>query len=172
MIEDDLIFIRNTGPSRAILTYKDMRFDCALGKGGIVASKIEGDGATPIGSFALRRVFYRKDKIAKPQTVLKSVAITEDMGWCDDPFHDSYNQLVKLPFATSHEKLWREDNLYNIVVELGYNDDPVIKNKGSAVFMHVARENYAPTEGCIALSELDLISLLSRMIISTKVIVS
>lgn len=120
------------------------------------AAKREGDGASPIGAWPVRRVFYRPDKGPPPETGLPAIALKPEDGWSDDPDEPSYNRLVPLPCRGSHERLWRADGLYDLIVELGYNDDPVVPGMGSAIFLHVARTGYAPTEGCIALAEPDL----------------
>lgn len=133
---------------------------CALGKGGVAADKREGDGTTPLGTFPLRRLWFREDRLAEPQTGLMLRSINAADGWCDDPSHPDYNRPVTLPFAKSHEKMAREDGLYDLVVELGYNDDPPIPGKGSAIFLHIAREAYLPTEGCVAVAKADLLRLL------------
>lgn len=125
---------------------------CAIGKGGIRTDKREGDGASPVGSFALRRVLYRPDRGAKPATALPVSAIAPDDGWCDDPAHPDYNRPVTLPHPASCERMWREDGLYDIVVVLGHNDDPPVPGLGSAIFLHVAKPDYAGTEGCVALA--------------------
>lgn len=126
---------------------------CAFGRSGLTDKKEEGDGATPIGKWPLRQLFHRPDRPAPPKTNLPVIEIAPDSGWCDDPRHDSYNQLVKLPFAASHEQLWRDDELYDLMVPLGYNDDVIVAGKGSAIFFHLARNNYQPTEGCVAIAE-------------------
>ncbi len=143
----------------------DMETYCAVGKGSLVpaADKKEGDGASPIGAWKTRRLFYRPDRVKRPVTALPIVEITTDMGWCDAPDHPSYNALVSLPFEASHEKLWRDDHVYDVVVELGYNDDPVVPHAGSAIFMHVARPNFESTEGCIALNLADLLSVATQL---------
>jgi len=144
------------GPARV---YKS-----AFGRGGMIAAdlKREGDGASPIGIWPLRRVFYRTDRIEKPVTGVAIEPICKDHVWCDDPAHNSYNQLVKLPFTASHEKMWREDNVYDVVVELGHNDTPPVPGLGSAIFMHVAKPDYSPTHGCIALAVEDLLAVLKE----------
>jgi L,D-peptidoglycan transpeptidase YkuD (ErfK/YbiS/YcfS/YnhG family) len=142
------------------LLFQGHRMVCALGPGGIAASKKEGDGVTPAGTFPLRRVFYRPDRTDPPQTGLTVQALQPADGWCDDPTKAEYNRFVILPFSGSFETLWREDNLYDIIIEVGYNDDPPIANSGSAIFMHVARENYQPTHGCVALTMADLLTML------------
>lgn len=142
------------------LTWRGLIVRCALGKSGITPSKREGDGGTPVGCFALRRVLYRPDRLSPPVTALPVAAIAPDDGWCDDPAHPDYNRPVTLPHAARCEKLWRDDEVYNVVVVLGHNDDPPIAGLGSAVFLHVARPGYAPTEGCVALALDDLLALL------------
>jgi L,D-peptidoglycan transpeptidase YkuD (ErfK/YbiS/YcfS/YnhG family) len=131
-------------------------FRCALGPAGILDHKREGDGATPAGSYALRRVLYRPDRIARPAGRLPRQPLAPGDGWCDDPADPAYNRPVRLPCAASHERLWREDGLYDLIVVIGHNDDPVVPGAGSAVFLHVAGPGYAPTAGCVALSLHDL----------------
>lgn len=131
---------------------------CALGRGGVVAAadKREGDGATPLAVMPLRRVFWRPDRGAAPQTRLPSQAIGEADGWCDDPGDPAYNRPVRLPYPASAERMWREDGVYDLVVELGWNDDPSLPGRGSAIFLHLARDGFAATEGCVALARADL----------------
>ena len=136
---------------------------CALGRGGRRPLKREGDGATPIGSWPLRDVLYRADRVARPRTALPVRAIRRDDGWCDDPVDRNYNRPVRHPYPASAERLWREDALYDVVVVLGYNERPRARGRGSAIFMHVARPGYAPTEGCIALALPDLLRLVARV---------
>jgi L,D-peptidoglycan transpeptidase YkuD (ErfK/YbiS/YcfS/YnhG family) len=135
---------------------------CALGRSGIAASKREGDGATPVGRFPLRRVLYRADRLALPPIALPSAVIEPGDGWCDDPASSDYNRQVRLPITASHEHLWRLDELYDIVVVLGHNDDPPVAGAGSAIFLHVARPDYAPTQGCVAVARSDLLQLLAE----------
>ena len=145
------------------LVFRAQTLRCALGRAGVVAAsrKHEGDGATPCGPLPLRRVFYRADRGRIPATALPRVPIAPDDGWCDAPADPLYNRLVRRPFAASHEALWRDDTLYDIVAELGWNDAPVAPGRGSAIFLHLARPDYGPTEGCIALSRPDLLAILS-----------
>lgn len=131
-------------------------FRCAIGRGGARADKSEGDGATPIALLPLRRVLYRADRVAAPACAVAVEPIGPDDGWCDDPSHPDYNRHVMLPHPARHERLWREDPLYDIVGVLGWNDAPVMKGRGSAIFLHLARPDLAPTEGCIALPEREL----------------
>jgi L,D-peptidoglycan transpeptidase YkuD (ErfK/YbiS/YcfS/YnhG family) len=128
-------------------------FPCAIGRGGVGAKRGEGDGITPVGRWPVRRVLYRPDRLAPPATALPVAAIAPDDGWCDDPQDPAnYNRPVKKPYAGSHEDLWRDDRLYDLIVVLGFNDDPPVAGAGSAIFVHVARPDFAPTQGCVALS--------------------
>ncbi|GIL40770.1 L,D-transpeptidase family protein [Roseiterribacter gracilis] len=147
--------------ARGIVRWGDQHAPCALGPGGIKREKREGDGVTPAGLFPFRRVLYRADRIEKPKTILPVAAIEPDDGWCDAPRDLAYNCQVKLPFDASHEVLWRDDALYDLLVVIGHNDDPVLAYGGSAIFLHVAREDFAPTHGCVALQVSDLRNLVS-----------
>lgn len=142
------------------LQWRRKRVRCALGRGGVRVEKREGDGATPAGSFPLRRVMYRADRLPAPETGLPVRVLRRDDGWCDDPEDAAYNRLIRTPFAARHETLWRDDALYDVVVELGFNDDPVEVGRGSAIFLHRAKPDYGPTEGCVALALGDLLALL------------
>jgi len=133
---------------------------CALGRGGIGTKAGEGDGITPAGLYPLRSAFYRPDRLDRPKTGLPTIPLLHTDGWCDDPGHADYNRQVRTPFGASHEKMWREDALYDVVVVLGFNDDPVRSGLGSAIFMHVAKPKYEPTEGCVALALMDLLDVL------------
>jgi L,D-peptidoglycan transpeptidase YkuD (ErfK/YbiS/YcfS/YnhG family) len=135
-------------------------YKCALGRGGVRADKKEGDGATPIGTFPLRRVYYRVDRISRPATNLPVIPIAEDDAWCDDPDYPLYNTKVVTPYPARTEPLWRDDHLYDVLVVLGHNDAPVVPGAGSAIFLHVAADDYAPTEGCVALALDDLLAVL------------
>ncbi len=145
------------------LSCAGQRYRCALGKGGIRAGKREGDGATPAGRFALRRLYYRPDRLIMPVSRFAPIALDPADGWCDDPGHADYNRPVRLPHPARCEALWREDAVYDLILPLGYNDDPVEPGRGSAIFLHVARSDYAPTEGCVALAALDLLALLAHL---------
>ena len=143
------------------LSFRGRRYRCALGRAGIVADKREGDGATPAGEFPLRRLLYRPDRLPEPATGLEVLPIGPDDGWCDAPEDAAYNRPVRLPHPASAERLWREDRLYDLVVVLGHNDDPPRPGLGSAIFLHVARPDYGPTEGCVALAPDDLLEVLA-----------
>ncbi len=158
---------------KGVLVFKGKEFRCVIGLNGLNENLVEGDKTTPIGCFPIRRVFYRADKVKKPVSPFPTQAIQEDDGWSDDATDPKYNTLVKIPYPFSHEHMWRsEDNLYDIVLELGQNDDPVVPNKGSAIFMHVARSEFTPTHGCVALSEGDLRKVLKACDLDTQVCVS
>jgi L,D-peptidoglycan transpeptidase YkuD (ErfK/YbiS/YcfS/YnhG family) len=132
-------------------------FRAALGKGGVRGpEKEEGDGATPAGLLPLRRVLYRADRVPPPACVVPIEPLAPDDGWCDDPRHTDYNRMVRLPHDARCETLWRRDEVYDLIGVLGWNDAPIIKGAGSAIFLHVARPDYAPTEGCVALALPDL----------------
>lgn len=143
--------------------WQGKEYHCALGSGGIKVDKKEGDGATPSGTFQLRMVFYRSDRISKPETQLPTQELSPDDGWCDDINDSAYNTHVKLPHSDSHEKLYRDDNVYDLIIPIGYNDDPAVVGKGSAIFIHVARSSCSPTAGCIALAEDDLLEVLGTV---------
>ncbi|MCA3563960.1 MAG: L,D-transpeptidase family protein [Methylocystis sp.] len=138
----------------------NFRFRCALGRGGVSRNKREGDGATPAGVFALRRIWLRPDvrHLHLPRLPFRWTRKTD--GWCDAPGHRRYNRPVPLPFAASHERLWREDAVYDTVIEIGWNDRPPIIGRGSAIFIHLARPGWTPTEGCVALAKNDMRKLL------------
>lgn len=136
---------------------------CAIGPAGIARKLSEGDGVTPLGVFPLREIFYRADRIAKPKSVLPARAIAQDDGWGDAPGDKNYNRLVKLPYPASAEHLWRDDHIYDLVAVIGFNDDPVVADKGSAIFLHLAKPDYLPTAGCVALAEADLRAALEQL---------
>jgi len=151
-----------TAHADGTVTWNQHSVRAALGKGGVITecNKREGDGKSPLGVYPFRYVFYRPDRIAAPDIALPVVAMAPDDGWCDDAQSPDYNRHVKLPFGASHEKLWRDDHVYDLVVVLGHNDAPPVAGLGSAIFMHLARDNYSGTEGCVALAQPDLLDLL------------
>jgi L,D-peptidoglycan transpeptidase YkuD (ErfK/YbiS/YcfS/YnhG family) len=163
-----MIIINKSG----YLKYKDIKFKCALGKSGIGKKRIEGDNITPKGIFKIIKIYYRKDRIKKINSAFKLIEIKKDMGWCDDPESKKYNQLIKLPSKYRHEKLFRNDRIYDLIIVLNYNMNPVIKNKGSAIFIHIAKNNYNKTKGCIALKKKDLIEIISKIKRNTKIIIN
>ena len=158
----DELVVRQTGrlPHRGFLIVAGRTLACALGRSGITGGKREGDGATPAGRFRLRRVLYRPDRGAQPSTSLPVAAIAPDDGWCDSPSDPAYNRQIRLPHRASAESLWRDDHLYDVVVVLGHNDEPIVAGLGSAIFLHLATHDYAATAGCIALSAGDMFDVL------------
>jgi L,D-peptidoglycan transpeptidase YkuD (ErfK/YbiS/YcfS/YnhG family) len=144
-----------------LLVLRNEAFRAAIGRGGRRADKREGDGATPLGPLPLRRVLFRADRVARPRCAVPVEPIAPTDGWCDDPGDPAYNRPVTLPTTAHHEALWRQDAVYDIVGVLGWNDGPPVRDRGSAIFLHVARPDYAPTEGCIALALPDLLLVLA-----------
>ena len=151
------------------LLFKNLKFKCSLGKNGVTQNKVEGDKCTPSGVYRLKQVFYRADRIKKFTTNIKKIKIKKNMGWCDDSSSKRYNQLIRVPTKFSHEKLYRKDGIYDIIVVLNYNMNPVIKKKGSAIFMHIAKKNYSKTLGCIGLKKNDLLEILNKVKKNNKI---
>lgn len=150
-------------PSRGQLIFDQRAMHCSLGRSGISAFKREGDGRTPIIMTRPCYGFYRPDRENRPISQVPFFPLSPDLGWCDAPGHPSYNQPVRTPFDASHESMWREDALYDLVIVLDINISERVKGRGSALFMHVARDEYRPTEGCIALGKRDLRRLISYL---------
>jgi len=163
-----MIIVKKSG----YLKYKNLKFRCALGKGGVKKKTMEGDNITPKGIFKIIKIYYRPDKIKKIKTLIKKIKIKKNMGWCDDPNSRFYNKLINLPTKYSHEKLYRNDRLYDLIVVLSYNTNPIIKNKGSAIFMHIANNSYKKTKGCIALKKEHLIKIISKIKKNTKIAIN
>lgn len=146
---------------------------CAVGRGGVAFKQREGDGITPTGRWPLRRVLYRADRLeTPPQSILPVEKIETDDAWCDIPGDPNYNRLVRLPYATLNERLWRDDSLYDVIAVVGFNDAPVVQGKGSAIFLHVARADYEPTAGCVALAVGDLLEALAQVRRNDRLIVA
>ena len=166
MMDDNVIVVipNADNQSLGVLRFRGRDYECTLGKGGVVPAteKKEGDGASPAGVWPLRCVYYRQDKVDKPQTALDIIQINAQDGWCDAPDHPDYNMYVTLPHEASCEELCRKDDVYDVIVPLGYNDDPPVAGKGSAIFMHVMRPEKTPTEGCVALTLQDLYAVLEK----------
>jgi len=160
-----MIIVKKSG----YLKYKNFKYRCALGKAGVNKKIKEGDGITPKGVFKITKIYYRADKIKIIKTNIKKIKITKNMGWCDDPTSQFYNQQIKLPSKFRHEKLYRNDNLYDLIAVINYNTNPIIKNKGSAIFMHVSNNYYKKTKGCIALKKKHLIKILQEIKKNTKI---
>jgi len=156
---------------RGHLRVGSLTLPCAIGGAGIFRDKREGDRATPAGAWPLLAGFYRADRAPRPKAWKVFTPLRRDMVWCDDPLSPSYNRPVRLPFSGSHELMWRDDGLYDVVIVLGHNLHPRQKNRGSAIFLHCARDGFAPTAGCIALRASDLRRLLPRLSAKTLLIV-
>ena len=158
--------------NKKYLTFNNYKAKCAVGKRGIGFKRKEGDFITPRGNYKIKYILYRKDRIKKLKTKIKKIVIKKNMGWCDDPQSKKYNKLIKLPFIYSFEKLYRKENIYDIILVLNYNMDPIIKNKGSAIFIHISKKNYKKTEGCVAVKKFDLLKVLGELNNKTKVKIS
>ena len=153
------------------LYFLNYKLKCSIGKNGISNKKKEGDGKTPKGNFKFKYILYRKDRIPNLKTKLKKIVISKNMGWCDDPNSKYYNQMIKLPFKGSAEKLWLKDNIYDIIIIIDYNLSPVIKFKGSAIFLHLAKSKYQGTKGCVAINKYDMRLLIERIDKKTKLLI-
>ena len=158
------IYIKNN-----FISFGNYKAKCAIGKRGISIKKKEGDLITPKGTFKIKEIFYRKDRVKSLISRLKKTVIRKNMGWCDDPKSNNYNKLIYYPFKYSAEKLYRRENIYDILLVLNFNMNPIRKNKGSAIFIHVAKKNLQPTQGCIALNKSELIKLVKSIKINTIV---
>ena len=153
------------------LYYLNYKIKCAIGKNGIAKNKREGDLKTPSGIFKLKKIFYRKDRIKIVNTILKKKTIKKNIGWCDDPSSRYYNKEIKFPFDGSAEKFWRKDNIYDLIIVINYNYNPIIKNKGSAIFLHICKKNYLATKGCVAINKKDMMNLIKNIKNNTKLII-
>ena len=156
---------------RGVLQAEALSLPCTLGRAGISRRKREGDGTTPVGSFQMRELYFRADRVPRPVTGLPARPIDPHLGWSDDPADPLYNRAVRLPRHFAHERLWRDDHLYDYLVVLGYNDHPTLRPLGSAIFLHLVREDYAPTEGCVAIGRGAMRRLLPRLGPATRLIV-
>ena len=139
------------------------KIKCSIGKRGIKIKKKEGDKITPKGKFKIKHIFYRKDRIPTLITKINKTPINKNMGWCDDPKSKYYNKLVRLPFKYSAESFFRKDNIYDIIVVLSFNTSPILKGKGSAIFIHIAKKKYKKTLGCVAVSKQDIKKIIKKI---------
>ena len=155
-IEDIRLFVSPRNRSRAVLKAGDLVVPAAIGGRSLTCFPREGDRATPAGAFPLLEVFYRPDRTGRPRTALPVRPLHPDDGWCDAPFHPSYNRFVRHPFPASAERLWREDGIYDIIVVIDFNIRKRIQGRGSAIFFHIARPDFSPTLGCIAIPEREM----------------
>ena len=147
------------------------KFKCCIGKNGLTKFKKEGDLKTPKGTFKIEHLYFRKDRIEKPITKLKCIEIKNTLGWCDDVKSKKYNKLIQINNNFSHEKLFRQDHKYVLLIPIKYNFDKIIPGKGSCIFLHLTK-NYSPTAGCIALSKKDFLIMLKLIEKKTKIKIS
>ena len=152
-----------------LLLYKGYKLKCSIGKSGITSLKKEGDLATPKGTFSLGLLYYRKDRIKRIQSKIKKRIIKKNMGWCDDSKSKKYNREINFPFKYGAEKLYRKDKIYDLFINIKYNFWPVVKKKGSAIFLHIADSKYKPTEGCVAISKKNFMKILPLINKNTKI---
>lgn len=150
------------------VSWQGIEFECLVGANGFTQNKIEGDKKTPVGRFQLTHVYYRSDIIEKPYTNLPISALTTDMGWSDDISDPNYNQLVKLPHKFSHEKLYRNDSLYDLLITTSHNSKPIVPGKGSAIFIHLIGADRPSTHGCLALQRNDLLHIIKTATIGSE----
>tara|TARA_B100000941_G_scaffold228531_1_gene170849 strand:- start:18 stop:512 length:495 start_codon:yes stop_codon:yes gene_type:complete len=141
------------------LIKQNQKLKCSIGYNGLIKNKSEGDGCTPTGTFKINKILYRPDKINNYKFKIESEIIDQNNGWCDDVESDLYNQKINFPFDQSAEHLYRNDDLYDIICIINYNLNPIIKGKGSAIFLHVANDDYSPTHGCVAINKNDLLQI-------------
>ena len=151
------------------LEYENLKFRCALGKAGIQKKFKEGDKITPKGTYKILSIYYREDRIKKIKCSIRKIKITKQMGWCDDSKSKYYNKQIKIPSKLSHETLYRKDNIYDVICVINYNINPTLKEKGSAIFLHIARKKYQKTNGCIAVKKNHLIKLLALIKKKTRI---
>ena len=152
-----------------LLLYKGYKLKCSIGKSGITDFKKEGDLATPKGVFELGLLYYRKDRNKSLKSKLKKKVIKKNMGWCDDIKSRRYNQEIYFPFKYEAEKLYREDKIYDIFINIKYNQSPVVKGKGSAIFLHLVNKKFKSTKGCIAIQKKDFLKILPSISKNTKI---
>ena len=154
------------------LYFDKYKIKCVIGKRGITSRKKEGDEKTPKGTYTFKSIFYRKERISNIQSNLGKRKITKNMGWCDDSKSKYYNKMIRFPFKFSAEKLWIKQNIYDVIIVINYNLKPVIKNKGSAIFLHIAKKNYTPTKGCIGVTRKNIILIAKKIDDKTKIIIN
>jgi len=155
-----------------LLLYKYYKLKCSIGKSGIISSKKEGDLTTPKGTFELGTLYYRRDKNKPIKCKIEKIIIKKKMGWCNDIRSKKYNQEINFPFKYKAEKLYRRDKIYDLFINIKYNFSPIIKGKGSAIFLHIADSKYKPTKGCIAISKNDFLKILPLINSKTKISIS
>ena len=158
-------------PCRGWLTAGGQTIPVALGRGGIIANKREGDGGTPRGTFRPRQLWWRADRSPRPRTFLPVRAIRPEDAWCEDPGSRHYNQPMRLDADQGGDRLTRDDHLYDFIVEIDHNTHPRIAGHGSAVFLHLARANFSPTAGCVSMTKSAMLRLLARLGPETKIVI-
>ena len=156
--------------NKKYLTFNNYKAKCSVGKRGIGYKKKEGDLITPKGKFKIKYILYRRDRV-KLKSKIRKIIIKKNMGWCDDPNSKEYNKLIKLPSVYKYEKLYKKENVYDIILVLSYNMNPILKKKGSAIFIHVAKKNYKKTEGCIAIKKAHLLKVTKDLKKNTRVVI-
>ncbi len=149
--------------NKKYLTYNNYKAKCAVGKRGIGYKKKEGDLITPKGLYKIKYILYRKDRVKKIKSKIRKIIIRKNMGWCNDIRSNNYNKLIKLPTVYNHEKLYKKENFYDVILVLNFNMYPIIKNKGSAIFIHIAKKNYKKTEGCVAIKKMQLLKIIKEL---------
>ncbi len=154
-----------------LLLYKGYKIKCSIGKLGTTYSKKEGDLSTPKGFFKLGILYYRKDRIKLTKCKIKKKIIKKNMGWCDDIKSKKYNRKILFPFKYSAEKLYRNEKIYDIFINIKYNYSPSIKGKGSAIFLHLTNKKYKPTRGCIAIQKKDFVKIIPLIKKNTKILI-
>ena len=155
-----------------LLLYKGYKLKCAIGKSGIVSSKKEGDLATPKGTFELGTLYYRKDNSQAFKCKITKKIIKKKMGWCNDSRSKKYNQEISFPFKYGAERLYRKDKIYDLFINIKYNSRPVIKKKGSAIFLHITEDKYKPTKGCVAIAKKDFLKIIPLINKNTKILIN
>lgn len=167
-----VVSAKNMSATVGHLTIGSLRVACALGRTGLTSRKREGDGATPIGTVRPKRVYFRSDRMRRrPTTPLPLKPLRNSDGWCDAAGDRNYNRMVTHPYGASAERMWRDDRLYDVVIVTDHNERPRIQGLGSAIFFHIAREGYPPTEGCVAIAPCDMKKVLPLLTAKTKVII-
>ena len=153
------------------LLYKGYKLKCSIGKSGLTNFKKEGDLATPKGLFKLGLLYYRKDRIKLLKCKIKKKVIKKSMGWCNDSRSKKYNREIYFPFKYSAEQLYKRDRIYDIFINIKYNHSPIIKEKGSAIFLHLSTKKYKPTSGCVAILKKDFLKILPLINYGTKILI-
>ena len=153
------------------LYFYNYKIKCSIGKRGLTSKKKEGDSKTPKGRFKFEFLLFRKDRVKKIYSKLKKIEISKNMGWCDDVKSHNYNRLIKFPFNRSAEKLFLKKKIYDLILVINFNRKPIVKNKGSAIFLHLIEKKFKPTKGCIAIKKKDFVKILPLITKKTKLVI-